>query len=150
MVYDIVNGTDGRGGWAGLDQEEERLQMALQRLAGTLDPYAVYLFGSSARKTLRPDSDVDIAFLADGSLQAYPLFLLAQDMAAVLDRDVDLVDLGSAETVFRAQVVSQGRQLLNRDPARVARFEMRVLKEYALLNDERACVLEKVLARRSV
>jgi uncharacterized protein len=51
---------------------------------------AVYLFGSQAAATPRPDSDVDIA------VQGLPparFFRAMADAQAVLDRTLDLVDL---------------------------------------------------------
>lgn len=100
-----------------------------------------YLFGSLAAQSGRPDSDVDLALLADQPLDAYDVFKAAQDLAVRLGKDVDLVDLATATTVLRAQVVSNGRRLLTGDPVAADEFEMYALSDYARLNEERREVL---------
>ena len=72
------------------------------------DLIAVYRFGSQVKGTSRPESDVDLAVLARHSIPALRRFELAQELAAQLHRDVDLVELRSASTVMRMQVVSTG------------------------------------------
>ncbi|MEK7761619.1 MAG: nucleotidyltransferase domain-containing protein, partial [Nitrospirota bacterium] len=67
---------------------------------------ALYRFGSQAKGTARPDSDVDLAVLARNPIPAIRRFELAQELAIQLHRDVDLVDLRSASTVMRMQVIS--------------------------------------------
>lgn len=99
---------------------------------------AVYLFGSEARGEDRPDSDVDLAFLARSSPDPVRTFEAAQDLAAAIGRDVDLVDLARSSTVLRVQVIERGRRILTRDPLAAARFEMYALSDYARLQEERA------------
>ncbi|MTI69882.1 MAG: nucleotidyltransferase domain-containing protein, partial [Firmicutes bacterium] len=59
------------------------------------------LFGSAANGTLREDSDVDIAFLSSKNIEDYDIFMLGQELAEKLERDVDLIDLKKAYTVFK-------------------------------------------------
>ncbi|WP_210436925.1 type VII toxin-antitoxin system MntA family adenylyltransferase antitoxin [Geobacillus subterraneus] len=117
----------------------------IQTLRPVLDPFVIYLFGSAARGALRPDSDVDIAFISEGEpYDPYELFLLAGQLADKLGRDVDLVDLRRASTVFQAQVVSTGKAIDCRDERKRAEFEMKTLKMYVKLNEERAPVLQQI------
>lgn len=44
---------------------EEKLAKVVRRLAETLRPRAIYLFGSHARGVPRPDSDVDLMVVVD-------------------------------------------------------------------------------------
>ncbi|MFM7296343.1 MAG: type VII toxin-antitoxin system MntA family adenylyltransferase antitoxin, partial [Planctomycetota bacterium] len=60
---------------------------------------ALYLFGSEAEGRSRPDSEIDLAFLSERALAPVIVFDVAQDLAAALHRDVDLVDLSKASTV---------------------------------------------------
>jgi len=62
----------------------------------------------------------------------------------IFGRDVDLVDLRSASTVMRFQVVSTGRRLLCLDQEAVALFEMYALADYCRLNEERRAILDDV------
>ncbi|KJE27126.1 nucleotidyltransferase domain protein [Geobacillus kaustophilus] len=128
------------------------MEMAIiQTLRPALHPFAIYLFGSAAFGALRPDSDIDIAFVSDGKPHdPYELFRLAGELAGKLGRDVDLVDLRQANTVFQAQVVSSGKVIDCGDERKRAEFEMRTLKMYAKLNEERAPVLKRIAESGSV
>ncbi|SDJ25861.1 type VII toxin-antitoxin system MntA family adenylyltransferase antitoxin [Natribacillus halophilus] len=107
-----------------------------------LDVYAIYLFGSAARNEQRLDSDLDIAFLSDQSYPPYDLFIYGEELAGILHCDVDLVDMNQASTVMQKQVIGEGVLLLDERPYERQLFTLRVLKEYAYLNEERAEVLE--------
>lgn len=79
-----------------------------------------------------------------------PLFLLANELAQRLKRDIDLVDLKTASTVFRAQVVTRGELLYYRDKTFKGYYEMRILKDYAKLNEERKVILDAIREEGSV
>ncbi len=123
----------------------EKVEEARRFLGDRLSPYLIVLFGSaSTGKAFGPESDVDLAFLRDGSLSDYDRFLLAQDLAVLLGREVDLIDLGHASTVLRAEVLRTGRVIHESDRGRAMLWRMRALKDYALLNEERAPVLRRL------
>lgn len=126
------------------------LQPVLHLLDKSIHPYAVYLFGSGARGALREDSDIDLAFLSDARPTTYEQFLLAQHAASLINRDVDLINLATAETVLSAQIITNSKVLINRNDHRVANFHIRTLKEYALLNEERSIILEWIRERGSI
>jgi uncharacterized protein len=110
----------------------------------------VTLYGSHARGDAGPESDVDLAVLADGPIDLWTLLDLQADAATPLGADVDLVDLWSADDVLRVQVIEHGRVLYERDADERARFEMHALSRYAHLNEERRAILEDVARRGSV
>lgn len=103
-----------------------------------------YIFGSIVKGKIHPKSDIDIAFLSDQKVSNYDLFIMAGDLAEILGRDVDLVDLNESTTVFQAQVVESGKWIYCSDNNRRMIFEMVALKKYAKLNEERACILKKI------
>lgn len=72
---------------------------------------AIYRFGSWGTEAQRPDSDIDIAILPPEKMDSVQRWELAQVLAAKLGRDVDLVDLLSASTVMRMQVVAHGERI---------------------------------------
>ncbi|MTH54957.1 nucleotidyltransferase domain-containing protein [Bacillus mangrovi] len=115
-----------------------------------INPYLIVLFGSAAKGTDRKDSDYDLAYLSDQVLGMYDRFMLAQELAAIVNRDVDLIDLKEATTVFAAQVVGTGQTIYCNDEKRRAIFEMKTLKMYARLNEERAIVLKRIRESGSV
>jgi predicted nucleotidyltransferase len=74
------------------------------------------LFGSTARGTDTPASDVDIVVdLRDPSLER--LVDLSERLTAVVGRPVDVIRLQDAEAdpLFFADVVTEGRVLVDRD-----------------------------------
>lgn len=129
---------------------EIQLKKAIEALKEEFNPIIIYLFGSAARNELREDSDIDIAFLTEKEADPYKCFIKAQDLADIFHRDVDLINLNTSSTVFKAQVVGKGRNIYCSDETKRMYFEMRALKEYALLNEEREVILNKIKERGSV
>lgn len=108
---------------------------------------ALYRFGSQAKGTARPDSDIDLAVLARDPIPNMRRFELAQELATQLHRDVDLVDLRTASTVMRMQVLSTGTCLdAPEEPAR-REFEMYAYADYARLNEERRELVKGITER---
>lgn len=110
----------------------------------------IILFGSFSKHQMNDDSDIDIAFLSKDEIHGYDLFMIAQKLADLLGRDVDLVDLGKASTVFAVQIIAYGVVLYDNDWYANAVFKMRTYKKYALLNEERQCILDKIKERGSI
>lgn len=132
-----------------IDREELEAVVAILRTQ-LPDLDFAYLFGSAARGEATPSSDVDIAVRAGRRIDAMTRFRLQEAIAARLGCDVDLIDLASASTVLRAQVLSDGRVFFERHPIERERFEMNVLSAYARLNEERRDILEDVRLRGTV
>jgi len=116
-----------------------------------LDPVAIYHFGSSAGDPdrVRADSDIDLAFFAARPCDPYRVFQTAQEIARMAGREVDLVDLGRADAVIRAQVIGRGRRVFTAPSCEqlADEFELLALADYARLNEERSEVLAAELAR---
>ncbi|MBM7865627.1 putative nucleotidyltransferase [Heliobacterium gestii] len=114
---------------------------------------AVVLFGSAAKDRLRPDSDIDIAILTGDPVEEIVLYRLSQALSHSLNRDVDLIDLSAASTVFQAQILSTGQVIYCRDRDRLLAFHALTLKKYARLNEERHCIFaaerERIRAHES-
>jgi uncharacterized protein len=130
-------------------------QAALSRLAGALDRpvlIAAFLFGSQARGTAGPLSDVDVAVLhADGLSPRERLDLrlgLATDAAAALGTsEVDLVLLNSAPPLLRDRVFRDAAVLLDREPLATSRFRDETEREFAATEPDRE-ELSRRLRRR--
>src|SRR5690349_1222364 len=88
---------------------------------------AVYLFGSRARGTARPDSDLDLGLLyatpPAATLAAQP-YALADDLRAALGVPVDLVVLNTAPPDLVHRVLRDGELVLDRDRSARIRFEV--------------------------
>ncbi|MDH4153768.1 MAG: nucleotidyltransferase domain-containing protein [Nitrospira sp.] len=105
---------------------------------------ALYRFGSVTRGVVRPESDIDLAVLSRETLPELRRFELAQELAIQLHRDVDLIDLRSASTVMRMQVLSVGSCLTSEDEQARREFEMYAYSDYARLNEERGMILQGI------
>ena len=111
---------------------------------------AIYLFGSYANGTEQPQSDVDIAFLCEESVDNLERWKVSESPASQLNQDVDLVDLTNTSEVLRMQVVGKGKRIYVRDEVMVEAFEDRVYMLYIDLNENRAVILEDIAKRGSV
>ena len=93
---------------------------------------AVYLFGSEARGTARPGSDVDVAVLyatAPRTLASRP-FDVEDDLRGALGRPVQVIVLNGAPADLIHRVLRDGRLVLERDRAARVRFEVAARNEY--------------------
>ena len=102
----------------------------------------IYLFGSYGTSYMRQDSDIDLAFLQDGKADPVRVWNIAQEIARVIGRDVDLVDLNSASTVFRFQIISEGSRVVTIDNAACDAFELMALSRYYHFNEARKELIE--------
>ena len=71
----------------------------------------------------------------------------AGELAEIMGRDVDLIDLHKASTVLKAQITGKGKVIFNSDNLQRMTFAMRAFKEYALLNEERQWILDRFKER---
>jgi predicted nucleotidyltransferase len=101
---------------------------------------ALYLFGSRAQDTVGPESDLDLAILADDPPGTVDLWHMAGELADVAGHPVDLVDLRTASTVMQYQIITTGRRLWARD-ARAALYESFILSEKTALDEARAALI---------
>jgi len=124
----------------------ETLESIVALIRERLSPLAIYLFGSQAEGQAQPGSDLDIAVLGSAPYDPWALFVLAQDLVVLQESqpEVDLVDLATAPPALRARVVTQGWCVYCANRLRCDLFEIRVLKEYAYLQEERRPILEDI------
>ena len=90
-----------------------------------------YLFGSHAKEKLRPTSDVDIAILAVPSIDYYKLrFALEEELAKMLERDVDVIPLNNAPLFLQYQVLKYGKIIFERSQRERVQFEVYSRRHY--------------------
>jgi hypothetical protein len=94
---------------------------------------AAYLYGSRARGTQRPDSDVDLAILvrnfAEGTLASLALDLEG-DLEQRFGRAVQLLVLNMASPDLVHRVLRDGRLLVDYQPSERIRFEVASRNRY--------------------
>jgi len=103
----------------------------------------LYVFGSQSQGTSGPDSDLDLAVLAPGYIDPNLLWSLSNDIADLVNCEVDLLDLRAASTVMQSQVISTGKPVW--DIGLQARlFEVSVLSEKLALDEAREPLLRTI------
>ena len=83
---------------------------------------AIYIFGSVIDGTAHQNSDVDIAFLAKEKLNNVKRWNLAQEIAIILKKEVDLIDLHNCSEVLKFIVISKGELIFFSDKLYVENF----------------------------
>lgn len=110
----------------------------------------LYGFGSRFGEGFRAASDIDLAFLSPAAVAPTQRWAWQNELADLLKRDVDLVDLRGCSLVMKAQIVAFGRRITCRDATACDTFETYVLSSYASFNERRREILADVLQRGSV
>lgn len=124
--------------------QEIELEKIKEYLVESLSPYLIIVFGSFAKGTIHKDSDLDLAFLSEQDFNEYEIFMISQKLADIIKREVDLVNLATASTVFQTQIIKTGKVLYCSDEQKRMLFELTALKKYTRLNEERKIILEKI------
>ena len=124
--------------------ENEKIEKIKKILISKLDPKLIYIFGSMLKGRTRNNSDIDVAILADREIDEYQLYMISQQLADVLRREVDLIDLRKATTVFKAEILKTGKLLYNSDNPGKMHFQLGVLQDYVFLNERRKEVIDKL------
>ncbi len=109
------------------------------------DVIAVYVFGSFATAFENRESDVDLAFLRAKESNNVETWELAQEIARMIDRDVELIDMQKASTVFRYQIFASGTCIFCQNDVELARFENLAISMYLRFQEERKEILKSYL-----
>jgi predicted nucleotidyltransferase len=109
---------------------ERRLRELFAQIAEAEGIAAAYLFGSAARGTAGPESDVDLGVLYSGEPpRGLDSFRLEGEIEDLLGLPVQVVTLDEAPPDLVHRVLL-GKLLIDRDPSRRVRFEVRAHHEF--------------------
>lgn len=110
---------------------------------------AIYLFGSYDTESEWPDSDIDIGLLLPplqaGTESFSALTPCCEAIADSFGKNVDLINIRQASTVFQKEITTTGRLIYCADKYATDEFEMLALSYYQKLNEERREILESFL-----
>lgn len=116
----------------------------------------LYLFGSRALGTNRPQSDYDFALLLKkpevlkkGSQALYQKVFDILSESIPLMPHIDIVFLNTVPHQLRYHVIRQGKVLMDEDPLTRLRFEERTLEEHADFEPYRRLFEQTTLAQIS-
>ena len=97
-------------------KESHNLSAVQEKLSEVLSAFPgirlAVLFGSMARGTERPDSDLDLAVQADHRLTLEQRMAITEALALAFNRPVDLIDLRTAGQPLLHEIVTGGVQVL--------------------------------------
>jgi uncharacterized protein len=114
------------------------------------DAQAIYLFGSFGTENEWPSSDADIAILLPPKqakeVRSLAMHPLNTELASLVRRDVDLINLRCVSTVFRKEIVMADRRIFTADVFAADEFDMLTLSFYQRLNEERSDIIREGLA----
>jgi predicted nucleotidyltransferase len=114
-----------------MDPIDSEITRAVQDLSGIS---VLVVFGSRAKGTHRPDSDLDVAVLPASPDSRIRRHLQADVAVALTDLApegrVDVVLLDEADDVLRQRVMETGRVLINRDDEAWKELRVRTMREY--------------------
>ena len=124
--------------------DEKLKDQLIQEIIKELQPAFIILFGSFAKGVVREDSDIDLAYFSDRALTNYERFILANKLAQLVGREVDLADIKQIDTVFNVQIFHKGTPIYITDENVFITQRIRAYRMYADLNERRAPVLDAV------
>lgn len=132
----------GGRGWS-LEESPQNLAVDYlrRRFSGLI---GIWAFGSRVTGGARPDSDWDLAILVPTYVDPVDRWDAANDLADLLQADVDLVDLRTAGTMLQYQIVSTGERWWRRDAA-ADLYEAVILAEWVALNEARMSLVRDIL-----
>lgn len=93
---------------------------------------------------------ISICFQASQPLDAVKLFYLAQQLALLAGREVDLVDLLSTTTVMCAEIIHTGKLIYTADTFKSDMFAATAFSKYAHFNERRQPILDAIKERGSI
>ncbi|KAA0439454.1 MAG: nucleotidyltransferase domain-containing protein [Candidatus Thioglobus sp.] len=114
------------------------------------DLLAIYIFGSVADGVDNAGSDIDVAFLAEDSLDDVARWNIAQELAINFQRDVDLIDLNNCSEVLRFQIVSKGQLIFAKNKKIVNQFADKSYWLYMDLQELKTTQYADIKERRAV
>jgi predicted nucleotidyltransferase len=127
------------------DTERDRLlELARDSLLREFpDAWALYVYGSFARREEWPDSDLDLAVLLPPEQGIVDILSVTARLSQDVGRNIDLVDLRRVGDALRHEVLADGKTLFASSPGRVLAWEATAMSRYARHREEIRTILEQ-------
>lgn len=130
------------------NKTDQILQSCRQQILNHFpETLAIYVFGSFGEQYETSQSDVDLALLTFQNIDTVELWRFAQSIAIGINRDVDLIDLRNASSVFKFQVVTTGKRIYCKDEKQCDAIENVYISRYIHFNEERADIIKSITGR---
>ena len=113
----------------------DRLRAVIPSVLAQYPVEVAYVYGSVARGTVTPFSDVDVALVLSEKPPPYERMMLEFEIEAAIEdasglRGLDVRAINEAPLMARGKVVQEGIRLYERDRARRVDFEVQTRKRY--------------------
>ena len=113
----------------------DRLREVVPSVLSQYPVDVAYVYGSVARGTVTPFSDVDLALVVSKELPPYERMMLEFEIEAAIEdasgtKGLDVRAINAAPLMVRGKVVQEGIRLYERDRARRVAFEVQTTKRY--------------------
>lgn len=122
---------------------DTQIKQIKELLAKRGDVLCAVVFGSFAKGDVHSESDIDIALLANHSLDVSERMDLIGQIASVTGRSVDLVDLSSAGEPLLGEILSGGVRILGGDS-----FFARLISKHVFNNSDFVPYQQRILHER--
>ena len=130
--------------------QDKKYHILINQIKSSLpNVLAIYVFGSQITGHANENSDLDLAVLIDGQVEAFDLWDLASQLSEIAGCDVDLLNMRLASTVMQYQILQTGRTLWAKQPD-AGIFESFILSEKINLDVLRKELLEDIDQRGSI
>lgn len=110
---------------------------------------AIYIYGSFGTKYETQKSDIDIAILFPLGFQAkwskWEFWSRAQELGILLKKEIDLVYLNDASTVFSYEILLQGRRIYVKNESEINEIEFYYFARYLRFQESRLFLIEEYL-----
>lgn len=122
--------------------ENKDIERIIAFLRSKMQLRLLILYGSYASGQATKESDIDLAFIADESIEPFSLWWdSAEELAALMHvESIDLVDMNKIDDVFRYVIVSTG-EIIYQDGNFDSYLDLTYTK-YLQLNDDRREILK--------
>lgn len=130
--------------------KQQEVDLIVKYMAEKISPYLIILFGSTLTKNTTLESDIDLAFLSSQKHTAYDVFIVSQELADMLGREVDLVDLWKVINCISGQGYVYRQSYLLSDETKRMLSHMLALKIYARLNEERRVIINRIVKGETI
>jgi predicted nucleotidyltransferase len=114
------------------------------------DIIAAYLFGSYASGEALESSDIDIAIVLPRKIPPYDLWNHSQELAILLNQDVDMINMTFANTILQFQIISNGKLILSLNDEKRMALENRAILNYLDFTEARQRVIQGYIDRRVI
>ena len=102
-----------------------KIKKIMEQIKRCPEVIAVYLFGSYAKDTRKPISDIDIAVILENSNAE-----IEAEIGSLYSPEIDVVLFHRLPLHIQFEVLKYGRELFCRDEALLLEIKMRVLRDY--------------------